>query len=168
MQYQTSSKRFGYNRVMTITVESDYKCFLCDLNYTDISWILRLDFFDELILCIDLKMKFFVAVVINLVLLVQISQSHSIRPTIIEKVEGDDMQLLNQDESSIFPEVPEVTEPVTSFAEEPKERCKEPELNTNKSADADNKDTLVFAQVIYRHGERDIPKKIELTNVMLQ
>lgn len=33
--------------------------------------------------------------------------------------------------------------------------------------ESSSEDELVFAHVMYRHGERDIPKKIELTNVIL-
>lgn len=124
-------------------------------------------------------MKFFVAFVINLIVLVQITQSHTVPPTIMIKSEPVDGVLEVNPNNNTLPDV------AASKPSEP------PSIDTN-SADQPNEDELVFAQVVselnvffstvdktnhinsihfklqmYRHGERDIPNRIELTNVIL-
>lgn len=92
-------------------------------------------------------MKFAVVFAINLVVLVQISQSHTVPPKIIEKFEPDEIVLLKEDsknptEENELPEV--ITEaPESSKPKEP------PTTDTkDKKPDSPNKDELVFAQIV--------------------
>lgn len=87
-------------------------------------------------------MKYFWVLVINLILLVKISQSHTIPPTIIAKSESyddDDGLQVNQDDNTIS----EVFEPDTNDVE-PSEQVIEP----NYIAESSKEDELVFAHVV--------------------
>lgn len=80
-------------------------------------------------------MSFFEALVINLVLYVQISHTHTVPPTIIEKFELDeDMSQLNQS-SNTFPAV----------SLKPSES---PTIDTKNGTKSSNEDELVFAHVV--------------------
>lgn len=90
-------------------------------------------------------MKFFVAIVITLVLLVQIS--HTIPPTIVEKSfePNDEVSQVNQNDST----KPEVAQLDTINLEPPK--ISEPPFVTDSSdngTESSKNDELIFAQVV--------------------
>lgn len=91
-------------------------------------------------------MKFFGVLVINLILLVQISQSHTVPPTIIAKSEpnDDDVLQVNQDDNTIS----EVFEPIDVDLREPTEPTEPPVTDENPSTEPPNEDELVFAHVV--------------------
>lgn len=106
-------------------------------------------------------MKIWAVTVINLVFLSLVRTSQSHPPIIISKSEPDNVPLFNRINSTF----PEVTQPITTTPEQPK-LCGATIINTKNGTDSINGDELVFAHVLYRHGQRDIPNNIELTNVM--
>lgn len=92
-------------------------------------------------------MSLFEAFVINLVLLVQISQTHTVPPTIVEKFEpfngDDDVLQVNQNNNTF----PAMAQPVTNDFDPLKPS--EPLItDANNDTKSSNEDELVFAHVV--------------------